>query len=207
MELRDYLKILGQSWLSIALITLIVAVLTAVWSVAQPIKYESAITMMVNKPNTVPQRSANYFQYDKYYSIQASSLFADTLTAWLSSPSTAKEIYEKAGLTVPNVNLKKLGRIFKPRRMPPVALSVTVTDQDLDKAEKLVNAAADVLEEKTEQQRKGDDPDHYFTLISGSVVTAEAKPDLLLNTLIGLVGGFILGLIVAFLRAYLRQAK
>lgn len=206
MELRDYLKIIGRSWPLIIGTTLVITLLVVAWSVLQPVKYESAATLVVNKPNTVPQRAANYFQYDKYYSIQASSLYADTLTAWLSSPSTSKEIYEKAGLPVPEVSLKKLGRIFKPRRLPPVTLGVTVIDTDRDKAERLVNAAVAIMEQKTEEQRKGDDPDHYFTLISSPAVTAEARQDLLLNTIIGLVGGLLAGLVAAFLKEYLRRS-
>jgi len=206
MELRDYLKIIGRSWGIIAGITIVVMILVGIWSVAQPLKYDASIAVAVNKPNVVPQRGASYFQYDKYYSIQASSLYADTLTAWLSSPSTAKAVFEKAGLPVPNVNLRKLGRIFKPRRLPPVSLIVTYTDVDKDKAEKLVNASVAVLQDRADQQRKNDDPDQYFTLLTDSTVVAENKQDLALNLVIALVGGLILGLIAAFLREYLRKA-
>ncbi len=205
MELKDYLRMISRSWQLIIGITILVTALVLVWSVLQPVKYESSTTVVVNKPNPVSQRSVSFFQYDKYYSIQASSLFADTLTAWLSSPSTAKEIFEKAGFPVPDVNLRKMSRIFKPRRLPPATLNVTVVDKDREKAEKLVSAAVAVIEEKTEEQRKNDDPDHYFTIISGSMVTAAAKQDLLINTLVGLIGGLILGLIGGFLREYLRK--
>jgi capsular polysaccharide biosynthesis protein len=206
MELRDYLKILGNSWLTIALITLAAAGLAAAWSKAQPSKYESSVTMVVNKPNTIPQRSVEYFQYDKYYSIQASSLFADTLTAWLSSPSTAQEIYVKAGLPVPDVNLKKLSRIFKPSRMQPATISLTVREDEKVEAEKLINAAVAVMQDKTTQQHEGDDPDHYFSLISGAVATAELKQDTLLNVAIGLLSGLVLSLILVFMRDYLRRS-
>ncbi len=206
MELRDYIKILRNSWAMITSITVIVALLTAAWSVIQPVKYESSATIVVNKPNPVPQRNASFYQYDKYYSIQASSLYADTLAAWLSSPQTAKEIFERAGYPVPNVNLKKLGRIFKPHRLPPVTLNVSVIDQDQTKAEKLAAAAVSVLQDRTLEQRKQDDPDNYFSLITGKPVAAESKQDLALNTIIGLIGGLILGLIAAFLRQYMKES-
>lgn len=206
MELRDYLKILGRSWGLILTLTILVTAATIIWTKVTPVKYDSSVTMVVNKPNTVPQRTANYFQYDKYYSIQASSLFADTLTAWLSSPSTAKEIYEKAGLEVPDVSLKKLGKIFKPRRLPPVTIGITVTDKDKDRAEKLVKAAAAIMDEKTTQQHEGDDPDHYFTLISGPVATAQNKPDMAVNIILGVLGGLILSLVIVYVREYLKQS-
>jgi capsular polysaccharide biosynthesis protein len=206
MELRDYFKIIGKYWLTIVGVTVVITGLTVAWSVMQPVKYESSITVAVNKPNTVPQRTAAYFQYDKYYSIQASSLYADTLSAWLSSAGTTKEIYEKAGYPVPDISIKKLGREFRPRRLPPVTLSISVVNTDRAKAEKLATAAGDVLEARTEEQRRGDDPDHYFTLISDPAVTAEVRQDLALNTLIGLVAGLILGFILAFLRDYLRRS-
>ncbi len=207
MELRDYLLIIGRAWKLIVGTTLAIVIAILVWSVLQPLRYESGATIVVNKPNTVSQRTANYYQYDKYYSIQAASLYSDTLAAWLSSPSTAREIFEKAGLPVPDVSLTKLGRIFKPRQLPPVTLSISVTDEDKAKAEKLVNASVEVLKGKTDQQNQTDDVDHYFTIISGKTVTAPKKQDLAINSLIGLIGGLILGLILAFLSYYLRDTK
>lgn len=207
MELRDYLQIINRSKGLIALITLLITAAVIGWSVAQPVKYESSATIVVNKPNPVSQRDVAFYQYDKYYSIQAASLYADTLAAWLSSPGTAKEIYEKAGLPVPDVNLKKLSRIFKPRRLPPVSLSIAVKDQDRTKAEKLVNASIAILDERTQEQNKGDNADHHFNLIGGATVTAPARPDLAVNTIIGLIGGLLLSLIIVFLRHYLKEAN
>lgn len=204
MELKDYLRIIGQGWALILGLTASVTLLVIAWTVYQPLKYESSVAVVVNKPNPVAQSGANYFQYDKYYSIQASSLYADTLAAWLASPSTAKEIYAKAGLTVPDVPLKKLSRIFKPRQLPPVTLNVTAKDKDQTRAERLANAAAAILEEKTEEQNKSDNPEHHFILIKGQTVTAAARPDFIINTLVGLVAGLIIGLSTAFLRQYLK---
>lgn len=205
MELKDYLKIVGRSWASIITITLVIGLATLVWSFMLPVKYESAVTVAVNKPNPVPQRAAQFYQYDKFYSIQASSLFADTLTAWLSSPGTTKEIFEKAALPVPEVSLRKLGKIFKPRRLPPVTLGITVIDRDKEKAERLVRAAVSVIDDKTAESRKNDDPDHFFTIIAGPIVTAENRPDININTLIGLIGGWLAGLVYVFIREYLRK--
>lgn len=206
MELRDYLLIIKKSWGLIVWITLLITIATIIWSVTQPIKYEAGVTIVVNKSNPVPQRNANFFQYDKYYSIQASSLQADTLAAWLTGPGTAQEIFAKAGYVVPDESLKKLGRIFKPRQLPPVTLIITLTDKDKTKAEKLVQATVTLLDEKTKEQRKNDDPDNYFSIISGPTVVAQAKQDLLVNTLLALLGGAIVGLIVAYLKHYLKES-
>jgi capsular polysaccharide biosynthesis protein len=205
MELKDYLRIIGRSWSLILGITAIVAILTILWSVLQPVKYESSQTLVVTKPNTVPQRAASYYQYDKYYSLQASSLYADTLASWLADPGTAKDIFEKAGYPVPAVNLRKLSRIFKPQQYPPVTLRVTAKDQDRNKAEKLVKTAAKVASDKTDQQNKGDDPDHYFAIIAGSPVTVQVKQDMPINGLLGLIAGLIIGSMTAFLKDYLRK--
>jgi capsular polysaccharide biosynthesis protein len=205
MELRDYLQLIRKSWLMIAVMALIVSVGSALWAQLQPVKYEASATIVVTKPNTVPQRSANYFQYDKYYSIQASGLYADTLAAWLSSAGTAEEIFIKAGYPVPSTSIKKLGRIFKPRRQPPVTITLNLVDPDRDKAQKLVNAAVTIMKEKTDLQQKTDDPENYFNIINGPTVLAEVRPDLVINTGVGLLAGLVLGFIVAFLREYLRQ--
>lgn len=205
MELKDYLRIIAKWWSTILGLTVIINLLIIAWTIFQPVKYESSVAIVINKPNLVPQSGASYFQYDKYYSIQASSLYADTLAAWLASPSTAEEIYIKAGLAVPDLSLKKLSRIFKPRQLPPVTLNVTVKDRDKAKAELLVNTAARVLEEKATEQGRDDSTEHRFTIIKGKTVTASAKPDFVLNTLAGLIAGLIIGLGSAFLREYLKK--
>lgn len=205
MELKDYLKIIGKSWTTIFGIAALVTILITIWTMIQPLKYDASNTIVVNKPDPVSQRTATYYQYDKYYSIQASSLYSDTLAAWLSSPDTAKEIYEKADYPVPDVSLKKLAKIFKPRQQPPVTVSVTIRDQDKDKAEKLVNASIDVLKTKVAQQHASDAQGDYFEVFNGKTIVLPARQDLLLNMVIGAVAGLILGFMTAFLREYLRS--
>ncbi len=205
MELKDYMRIIAKSWSTIFGVAVVIALITIAWTLLQTPKWDASNTIVVNKANPVPQRGASYYQYDKYYSIQASSLYADTLGAWLSSPDTATEIYLTAGLPVPSVSLKKLAKIFKPRQQPPVTLNITVTDRDKTKAQTLVNAAVKVISSKVEKQRKADDPDQYFTLISGRTVVAENKQDIVVNTLLGLIGGLMVGFITAFLREYLHD--
>jgi capsular polysaccharide biosynthesis protein len=205
MELKDYLKIIGKSWATIFGIAAIVTILVTIWTMIQPLRYDASNTIVVNKPDPVSQRDASYYQYDKYYAIQASSLYSDTLAAWLSSPDTAKEIYEKAGYPVPDVTIKKLAKIFKPRQQPPVTVSVTIRDQDKDKAERLVNAAVDVLKSKVDQQHASDAQGDHFEIFNGKTIVLPAREDLLLNMVIGAVAGLIVGFMTAFLKEYLRS--
>lgn len=205
MELKDYLKIITSSWSFILGVTVVTTLVFTIWSIMQPLRYDASNTIVVHKPDQVAQKTAAFYQYDKYYSIQASSLYADILASWLASPDTAKEIFEQADYPVPDVSLKKLTKIFKPRRQPPVTISVTIRDQDKEKAERLVNGAIEVLKNKVTLQQSNEVVGENFAIFNGKTIVVPARVDLLLNMVLGLIAGLLLGFTAAFTRQYLRS--
>lgn len=204
MELRDYLKIITRSAGLIASMAVLFAVLAGIWSVRQPIRYESNAIIVVDKPTIAPAGATEY-QYDKYYALEASDLFADTLAVWLASPSTVQRIYTAAGYEVPEISLKKMARIFKVNRQPTSNVIVTIADTDETKSRKLIDAAVAVTDEYVISQRNDEDPSQFFTIDAGETVTGVLKQNTVINVILGLLAGLILGMILAFLRAYLKQ--
>lgn len=197
MELSLYWQIIKDRLKLIVTVLLIVWLGTAGYIVSQPTKYEASVTIAVNKPNPVSAREVSYFQYDKYYSLQASSLYADTLAAWLASPGTAQEIFQTAELPVPNISLKKLAKIFKPRRLPQVTLVVNVSDQDPERATRLIKAVVTTMNRKTAESQQNDNSDNYFNLLADTPVVAKVKTDYPLTIAISTLAGLIIGLSLA----------
>lgn len=204
MELRDYLKIINQSIAVIISLFIIGSLAGYLWAKKQPIKYETSASAVVDKPSTAAAAGDTY-RYDKYYALQASGLFADSLAAWLSSPSGVYEAYEKAGLPVPDISLKKLSQTFRVNREPTSSLVVSIVDTDQLRGEKLANAAISAMEEQLIAQRSDEDPDQFFTLAKNQVVSGKVKVNPAVNLVLGALGGLILGLIYAFGRAYLKN--
>lgn len=204
MELKDYFKIIKQSLAVIIALFVLGGLGGYLWAKKQPIKYETSASAVVDKPSTAAAAGETY-RYDKYYALQASGLFADSLAAWLSSPSGVHEAYEKAGLPVPEISLKKLSQTFRVNREPTSSLVVSIVDTDQSRSEKLANAAMSALEEQLTAQRSDEDPDQFFTLAKNQVVTGKVKASPAVNSVLGALGGLILGLIYAFGRAYLKD--
>lgn len=205
MELRDYLQIIFRSLGILIATTLIAGILGYLWAKSQPVRYEASATIVVDKPSLAAAQGAGDYRYDKYYAQEASAMYADTLTSWLASPGTVREIHEKAGLKTPDVSLAKLRKIFRASREPSTGVVIASTREDADSAQRLVSTAVTLLDERTAAQRSDDDPDQYFVLEKDEIITTKVEQEPLLNALVAAIGGLILGLIFVFLRAYMKQ--
>lgn len=205
MELRNYLQIIGKRiWLFISIVAIVVLG-TYIFSVAQPVSYDgsSSLNVVVKKP---AEASVNYYDYDNYYAIQGSSLFADTVVAWLGDPTNVFEIYDIAGLPKPELSVKSLAKLITTRKKPPASISVNLNDTDKDKVEKLMSAINKFVSQKTENWSKEGLTENLHVDYSAPVVI-EHKPSVLVNTLIGLVAGIILGLAMVFFVDYMKRDK
>ncbi len=206
MELADYLKMMSKGWKSILTYVAILGVVAGVWAYLQPAKYQASATIVVAKKNNITQKTINYYQYDEYYAIQASGYFSESLASLMASPGTVKEIYDRAGYPLTDLSLQALTKAIKVRRVPPVSIEMVMVSTDKVRAEKIIETAIIVASEKTEAQRRNDDPNDAFVAVTGNVVTGFAKPSVIVNGIIGMIGGLILGMIVVFMNHYTKKS-
>ena len=170
---------------------------------SQKTNYTASTTLTVNKSSTLKQSEAAYYLYDNYYNVQSAGLFSAIVTTWFESPALVKEIYQTANLEVPNISQSKLAKTFKALRQEPATINVTISGNDKDQLDKLINAAATVLQEKTNEL--GKNSDSFYEIAMFNPIISTNHPHYLLNTIIGLFAGILLGAIVALGINYFKE--
>lgn len=205
MELRDYFKIIGRHWVIFIIIVLLGGVSALYFTKKQGSTYTASTTFTVNKNSVLPQSKTSYYLYDNYYNVQSAGLFSQIVTTWFASPSLVKEVYQTAGVEVPNVSQKSLSKTFKAVREEPATINVSISGSDSAELDKLINAASTVLQEKTNEL--GKNQDSFYEIAKFTPIVSKNTPNIMLNTIIGLVAGAILGVMVALGIAYFKEEK
>lgn len=205
MELREYVKIIRRHFTAFIIVTILVTLSTFLFTKMQPTTYTASTTFTVNKSQNLKQSQVSYYIFDNYYNVQSAGLFSQIVTTWFSSPSLVKEVYQKANMELPNVSQKKLAKTFKAVREEPATITVTISGTNKDDLDKLINAAAKVLQDETNTLGKSNES--FYEIAFFKPIVSQNTPNLILNTGIGLVSGIILGVIIALGIAYFKEEK
>lgn len=205
MELRDYISIIGRHiWVVIVII--ILAILSAFFFSRGKVTTNTASsTFTVSKNPVVKQNQASYYLYDNYYNVQSADLFAQIVAKWFSAPSFSNEVYQKAGLSASNLSAKELGKSFTATYQIPATISVSITGENRETINTLMNTAAKVVQEKTAALGQGQDS--YYEITNFTPVVSENKSNTKINVLIGFVSGIILGILAALGIFYFKREK
>lgn len=203
MEIRDYFKLIGKHWVIFLIIVVLGGLSASIWTKTRPQSYLASTTVTVNKASNLKQQDVNYYLYDNYYNVQSAALFSQIVVSWFTSPALVKEIYEKAGVPMPNILQSKLGKIFKAVRQEPSTVNLSVSHVNKEEAGQLIVAATDVLQDETNKLSKNSDS--LYEIAKFAPIISDNKPNLILNTLIGLVAGFLIGLILILGIEYFKE--
>lgn len=204
MELKEYFKIIGRYGKVFWGLIIITGLATFLFTKFQPKSYLASTTLTVNKSSSLRQSEVNYYLFDNYYNVQSSGLFSQIVVSWFGSPAVVKEIYDKAGVAIPNVSQKKLVKTFKAIREEPATINVSLSGTDKAETEKLINASAALMQEKTNELGRAD-KENVYDIVKFSPIVTDTTPNLWLNTLIGLLAGAILGAILALSVDYFKR--
>lgn len=203
MELRDYFKLIGRHKVIFWTIVVLCGLSAVIWTSIQPKSYLASTTFTVNKSSSISQKDSTTYLFDNYYNIQSAGLFSQIVTTWFESPSLVTEIYQKAGLPVPNVSQKKLAKTFKAIREEPATINVNLTGTSPEELNKLLNSAATVLQEKTDELGKTGDT--TYDLAKFTPVVTDNSPNLVLNAIIGLFSGLFLAILLVLGVEYFKE--
>lgn len=204
MELKDYLLIVSKRlWL---LIVSIVVVVVGVYfiTVRQPESWDGSL--MINIIKKAETTDTKNYQFDKFYAIQASGMFADTVVSWLSDPNLVISVYNKANIEVPNISISQLAKVFNARKVLPSSVQMQYTSANYDDIAPVLNAAGDLVKGKTQDLVKLD-PTNNFDVKYDSPAVLKTPSNLVINLIIGFISGIFLGLILVFAIEYFRPSK
>lgn len=202
MELKDYLKILNRHKTMIVVLTLLIALAFWLFASYQPVVYDTSIAFNINR--TAKQKTTDY-QYDGYYAIQASNLFAQTIMSWLMTPSFLLEIYQQAGVE-PNIDyLDKFANRFETKKFSPQNVAVRFKERDEATAQKISQSIIKTIEAKAVESNKTSEGDSLFSVIGSQPVIVPYKMDIKIVTAVGLIVGLLLSCFLAYLIWYFKK--
>ena len=203
MEFKDYVKLIKKKiWLLIGIV--IISILGVYYfTVSAPVTYDGSAFINIAVQKQV-KSDATYYDYDNYYALQASSLFADSVVTWLKDPSNVVAIYNSAELTTPDINLKDYSKVIKATKLQPSSVQIITNNKDSDSAKKLAESSIDFVKSKLDTWKTENLANDLF-FDSTQPVVSEHKVNLMLNLLIGLVFGVVLGLFVIYLQESLKE--
>lgn len=197
MELRDYLRILRRRWLSILLLTVLVAVLAGAVTSFQTPQYASTARLFVSTSQTGDSQLLQGGQF----SAQRVKSYADLI----SSRELAGRVISDLGLDLEPVELAE--KVSSEVVIDTVNLRLTVTDPDAHEAQRIAQTYAeqltDMVRELETQPGQADAPIKATIVDSASLSDAPVSPKPVRNIGIAVVLGLLLGFGLAVLREML----
>ncbi len=204
MELRDYFTLIGKHLTTFIIIVILTTLTAFLFTKLQPTTYTAQTTVTVNRTSALKQNQVDFYLYDNYYNLQATQLFSQIVANWLASPSFVKEVYQKAGVNIPDVSKDQLAKTFKTTLQMPATIVINLDGTSRDELNKLINATPDVLSQEATNLSNSDST-YQITKLSPIII--QNKPNTKLNTAVGLVCGIILGIIAIIGVAYFKREK
>ncbi len=202
MELKEAIFIARGKIKTILAVSVITAISAFIFSAIQPVAYETSLSLLISKESS---QETTDFKYDGYYAFQTSEIFADSIQEWMKSPETVNEIYQEAGVGQDFKNIKSYGKKFTAKKMSPQYTEVKFKTEKRDEAEKISSAIVKVINNKARRIQENSKQEISFKVESGNPVILEAKPDIPVNLIIGLISGAILGIFIVFTKEYFKK--
>lgn len=199
MELKEYIKIIKKRTRLILTIVILVTASSLLFLVFRPVKYETSLSLFINKGKT---QQTDDFKYDGYYALQAGEIIADSVKQWLKNPETVNAIYQKARIDPSFKSIKSYTKKFDAKKMSAQCVEVRFESSSEEEASKISSVVAEVIKDKLKNLEKNSEEELSFLIESENPIIIENKHDVYLNAIIGLVSGLFLGIFIAFGKEY-----
>lgn len=199
MELKEYFKIIEKDKRVIIKTTILTLAFAIAFSYLQKTSYESSVSLFIIKNGT---QSTDEFKYDGYYALQSGEIVADNLEKMLQSPQVVSEIYQTANIDSNFDKIKKYKKSFTVHKMSNQYVEVSFNSETRENAEKISKSITKTVQQKMEQAKSSSEDEVSFSIENNAPVIVEKKPDIALNSLIGIFSGFFLGVIIVLIKKY-----
>lgn len=185
----------------IGLIVLIATGTAVAVAGTRPERTGVSVSFAINRTN---REMTTQYQYDGYYALQASDLFAQTVVSWFSTPSVLLEVYEAVNLDPAIQSINSLPSRFSVRKYSAQNIVVKFTETNTTRASQVADGLKKVMESKASKLNQTSDGKSLFEIVGGSPVVAPAKPNLGLIAAVTAFLSLALGLFIAAARHYFR---
>lgn len=199
--MNQFTSLLKRPVAFLVIVTLLAGLAALIYSLRQPLKYETSISFAANRINQGP---TNAYEYDGYYAIQAADLFSQTVVSWFSTPSVLKEVYERAGVDTKQHALNDLTHRFSTKKFAAQNIVVTFSEASESRAQQIAQAVIETMQTRAAALNQASDKKALFELVGTKPLIVPTKPNVPLMTFGGLLAGFLAALSVVSLTAYLR---
>jgi len=200
MELKEHLSILKKGKTFIIIFTVVVALAAFLFTYFRPVTYSASISFAVKRIN---KQETPYYD-DSYFGIQSADLFSQTVISWFLTPSVLLDVYDRAKVDPIIPSLERFVSRFKTKKYSAQNIVVRFKERSENTAEKISQAIAEVVEEKTATLNQTADNKAIFEIIGEKPVIVKNEPKLALTTVIGFAVGLIVGIILVYLFRYFK---
>lgn len=196
MSLRDYLKVLRQRWVSVAVPAVLCTVAAAVLSLSATPTYTSTASLFFSLQNG---NTANELAQGSNFTQAQMASYATLVT----TPAVLAPVAENLDLSIDAGDLARRIEVSAPNET--VVLEVSVTDASPEGAAAIATAVTDelrrVVAAVAPRNSDGDATVTSTVVAQADVPERPSSPDTTLNV----AAGFFLGLVLGVLLALLRQ--
>jgi capsular polysaccharide biosynthesis protein len=199
MELKEYIKIIQTDKNVIIKTAILTLAFSVFFSYLQKTSYESSVSLFIAKDGT---QSTDEFKYDGYYALQSGEIIADSVEKMLQSPQIVSEIYQDANIDSDFDKIKRYKKSFIAHKMSNQYVEVSFNSETRENADRISESITKVVKQKMEQTKNSSEDEISFSIERNTPVIIEKKPDVALNSLIGLISGIFLGTIIVLVKKY-----
>ncbi len=144
-EVGPYVKLLQKRAPLILLVSVLAALVA--YGVAARVK-PSYIVHFSYVVSLVQRDTTSDFRFDGLYAIQATDLFASTLSSWMKTPEQVVAAYQEAGLPLPSTDAREIVKAVEANKTGPQLVQVAVKNETKEKAESLAQGLQAVVEKQ-----------------------------------------------------------
>lgn len=209
MGLIEVIEIIKARIVTIIAIILIFALAGFIGTSLQKPVYQASASIAAITLTPVRQQDVDYFLYENFYSVQAGSFLAESVSSWLTSPSVVAEIYAKSQYQLPSVDARKLGKTFSAvkQTINTSVVDYSTKDTDREKAQKLVAAAGEVITQNVKSLGMNEASGIKYETVASQPVVVETPKKTLFNTILAALAGLIFGIASVFFQHALKAGK
>jgi len=184
---------------------LILAVLTGLITGVVTSRLPRTMDVSISFTIPIPERPlSNNYEYDGYYALQATDLFASTFAGWLHSPEFVSAVYEKAGI-LKKPSIRALGKAFTTRKVSGQLVELQFSASSSKEAENISNQVVIAAKEKVSKFNSEGQKNLTFSVISADPLVIPASRNASINALVAFVIVLVLGInVLIFVDAYKR---